>query len=177
MKSLTREELNRLLEVAGSDELMFRVMFNHGLRVSEIVGGWDRIDGKLVRREPLGESNIVDGHLVMQRSKRSRKTTQPLLPDEMVLTTMKGAFFQMSRVTVWRKMQRYGRAAGISQFLAHPHALRHSAGRLGYLGGMGVPEIQRYLGHVNGGNTLIYLEASEREAAAAFAAACGESGC
>jgi len=77
----------------------------------------------------------------------------------------------MSRVTFWRRMQEYGREAGIAQFLLHPHVLRHSTGRLGYLGGMGVAEIQRYLGHRNGANTMIYIEASESEACSAFAAA------
>jgi hypothetical protein len=46
-------------------------------------------------------------------------------------------------------------------------------GRLGYLGGMGVAELQKYLGHVSGSNTLVYLEARESEACSAFAAAMG----
>ena len=34
MKSLTRTELANLLDAAGSDKLLFAVMFNHGLRVA-----------------------------------------------------------------------------------------------------------------------------------------------
>ena len=160
MKSLTKIELDRLFEVAGADALMFRVLFNHGLRVSEVIN--------------LTDANIVDGHLVVQRLKKSRKTTQPLLADEMALTTMKGRFFPMCRMTAWRKMQAYGEQAGIPKFLRHPHALKHTTGRLGYKGGMGIPELQAYLGHVNGGNTLVYLAAEESEACNAFAAAVGK---
>jgi integrase/recombinase XerD len=160
MKSLTKDELNRLLAVAGSDALMLRVMFNHGLRVSEVI--------------TLNETNVVSGHLVVQRLKGSCKTTQPLLEDEQALLTMKGTFFPMSRITVWRRMQEYGAQADIPEFKRHPHVMKHTTGRLGYKGGMGIPELQSYLGHKNGGNTLKYTAAEESEAAAAFAAAVGK---
>jgi hypothetical protein len=39
---------------------------------------------------------------------------------------------------------------------------------------MTIPEVQVWLGHVNGGNTLKYMEATEEEAACAFAAAVGK---
>jgi integrase len=160
MKSLTKDELSRLLEVAGTDRLMFRVLFNHGLRVSEVIN--------------LTDANIVDGYLVVQRLKGSCKTTQPLLADEQELKTMTGTFFPMSRITVWRRMQEYGAQAGIPEFKRHPHIFKHTTGRLGYKGGMGIPELQSYLGHVNGGNTLKYMAATEEEAASAFAAAVGK---
>jgi integrase len=160
MKSLTRDELNRLLEVAGTDRLMFAVMFNHGLRVSEVIN--------------LTDANVVSGHLVVQRLKKSCKTTQPLLADEQALTTMKGRFFPMSRITAWRRMQAYGKLAGIAKHLAHPHSLKHTCGRLGYKGGMGIPDIVAYLGHVNPGNSLKYMESDEAEACNAFAAAVGK---
>jgi integrase len=166
MKSLAQDQLSALIAAAerhsALDALAIRVCFSHALRVSELLS--------------LTRDNIVDGHLVCQRLKGSRKTSQPLLANEKdaleaLAASTVGRLFPMSRMTFWRKMQRYGAGAGIAQHAAHPHILRHSAGRLGYLGGMGIPEIQTYLGHVNGGNTLIYLEASESEAASAFAAA------
>jgi integrase len=97
-----------------------------------------------------------------------------LLADEQALTTMTGRFFPMSRITVWRRMQEYGRLANIPEFLRHPHALKHTTGRLGYKGGMGVAELQSYLGHKNGGNTMVYMQAEESEACSAFAAAVGK---
>ena len=164
MKSLTRDELDRLYDAAEReshlDALMFRVMFNHGLRVSEVIA--------------LTPANIMSGHLQVQRLKRSRKTTQPLLDDEKELLTMSGRFFPMSRMTAWRRMQHYGEKAGIPEFKRHPHCLKHTTGRLAYLGGLGIPEIQKYLGHVNGGNTMVYMEADEETACSAFAAAVGK---
>jgi len=167
VKSLTRPELDALLTVAqrhsDRDGLLFAVIFNHGLRVSEALA--------------LTQDNIVAGHIVVQRLKGSRKTNQPLLASERekleALAAEPGRFFPMHRMTAWRKIQQYGREAGIPAFKLHPHALKHTTGRLGYEGGMGIPELQSYLGHVNGKNTMVYLEATEEQAANAFAAAVG----
>jgi integrase len=76
-------------------------------------------------------------------------------------------------MTADRRIKRYGKAAGIPAFKLHMHILRHSAGRLAYVGGLGIPEIQTYLGHKNGGNTLVYIQATEEEAAKGFATAAG----
>lgn len=164
MKSLTRLELNNLLAAAKTesprDYLMLLVTFNHGLRASETVN--------------LSRANIVDGFLVVQRLKGSHKTTQPLLENERALESLpEGLFFPMSRRTFQRRMEYYGEKAGIPAFKRHPHALKHSTGRLGYEGGMGIPELQKYLGHKNGNNTMVYLQATEEQAANAFAAAVG----
>lgn len=70
-------------------------------------------------------------------------------------------------------MQAYGAEAGLPEYKRHCHVLRHSAGRLGFIGGMTIPDIQKYLGHRSGANTLIYLESSEEESCNAFAAAIG----
>lgn len=160
MKSLTKVQLDALLAVAGTDALMFRVMFNHGLRVSEVIS--------------LNDSNIVDGHLVIQRLKGSEKTTQRILSDEQELLTKTGRFFPMSRWTVNRRLMEYGVKAGIPEHLLHAHPLKHTTGRLAYKGGLGVAEIQSILGHKCGGNSMIYMQADENEAFAAFAAAVGK---
>jgi len=162
VKSLNRTELDALLAVARQhseqDYLMLLVTFNHGLRASETLA--------------LTPNNLVDGHLVVQRLKGSKKTTQKLLKDEReFLEKLTGRFFPMSRITFWRRMQEYGAEANIPQFKRTPHCLKHTTGRLGYKGGMGIAELQAYLGHVNGGNTMIYLQADEEEACSAFAAA------
>jgi integrase len=158
MKSLTWDELNRLREAStGLERLMFAVMFNHGLRVSEVIN--------------LTDANVQDGHLVVQRLKGSKKTVQRILADEQELLTMKGRFFPMSRWTVNRRLEEIGEKAGIPEFKRHAHVLKHTTGRLAYKGGLGLPEIQAVLGHVNGGNSMIYMQAEESEAYAAFAAA------
>jgi type 1 fimbriae regulatory protein FimB len=168
MKSLTRAELDGLLaearKVSELDYLLFLTTFNHGLRASETTN--------------LDRSNIQGNYLVVQRLKGSEKTTQPLMDDEraaiLALASSDKKFFPISKRTFERKMRRYGKAAGIPEVKCHPHALKHSCGRLAYLGGMGIPEMQCWLGHKSGSNTLKYMAASEEEAALAFAAAVGK---
>lgn len=169
MKHLTRNELDGLLAVAEQHDptfaLLILVTFNHGLRISEALA--------------LTADNLVDGFLVVQRLKGSRKTIQPLLTSEKTRLEARAAespkaLFSYHRATAWRRLQAYGAEAGIPQFKLHPHILKHTTGRLGYEGGMGIPELQAYLGHVSGANTMVYLAASEEQAASAFAAAVGK---
>ena len=165
MKSLTKKEMDALLAATPEpDRLMFLTCFNHGLRVSEVIN--------------LEASNIVDEHLCIQRLKKSRRTTQPLLPNEkdglLALAKQQGKFFPISRWTADRRLKEYGKKAGIPEHLLHMHCLKHTCGRLGFKGGMSIPEIQAYLGHKNGSNTMIYLESSEEESCNAFAAAVGK---
>jgi integrase len=152
---------------------MLLVTFLHGLRVSEVVGGYDK-DG--VYHLGLSRANIIDGHLCVQRRKGSKKTVQPLLDPERdavlnLAATVDGEFFPMTRMTFWRKMQMYGECAGLPAFKRHGHSLKHTCGRLGYLNGMGVAEIVAYLGHVNPANSLIYAQADEVEACSVAAGA------
>ena len=168
MKNLTHVELDALLSEANKESekayLMLLVMFNHGLRVSEMLR--------------LSSANIVGNFLVVQRLKGSRKTSQPLLASEkdalLKLAESDGLFFAGEyRMSVDRMIKRLGKKAGIPAFKCHAHILKHTTGRLGYEGGMGIPELQAYLGHKNGSNTMVYLESTEEQAASAFAAAVG----
>jgi integrase len=164
---MTREQLDALLKVAKEhderDWLMLLVTFQHGLRVSETLS--------------LTKANLVGGYIVVERGKGSHRCEHPLLPNEVEqLTTLAhkdGRFFPVSRVTFWRRMQHYGKKAGLPSMLCHPHALKHTCGRLGFLGGMTVPDLVEYLGHVNPANSLIYAKSDIATASAAFAAAVG----
>jgi integrase len=169
MKNFTKVELDALLAEAHKGSplhgLMFEVIFNHGLRVSEMV--------------ELTAANIVGNFLVVQRLKGSKKTAQPLLPNEraglLALAENGGQLFAgMYRRKVDRLIKKYGTKAGIPAFKLHAHTLKHTTGRLAYEAGVGLPDIQCYLGHVNGKNTMVYLESTEEQAAAAFAAAVGK---
>jgi integrase len=166
MKSLTKVELNSLLEVAGkhspSDRLWMTIAFNHGLRVSEVLA--------------LTDANVVAGSLVIQRLKGSRKTVQKLLPTERAeveaLAAKGGRFFHMHRKTAWLHFKQYCAEAGIPSYLSC-HSLKHTTAKLGLAGGMKINELQTYLGHVNGANTMIYLQVDDEEASKAFAASTG----
>jgi len=171
MKALTQSELDALLAVSGEHSLMLRITFNHGLRVSETLG--------------LTRDNLPSGLLDVQRLKGSKRTIQPLLGGERdallaLAATSTGYFFlpeiknrESARRQFNRLMRRYGKLANVPEHKCHAHALKHACGRLGYEGGMGIPELQTYLGHVNGKNTMVYLEATEEQASSAFAAAAG----
>jgi len=171
MKSLSKPELDALLAVSGEHRLMFLVTFNHGLRVSETLS--------------LTRDNLSSMLLTVQRLKGSKRTIQPLLPQEQaellaLAASTTGYLFlpeydnrESARRIFNKLMRKYGKLAGIPEHKCHAHAIKHSTGRLAYEGGMGIPELQKYLGHVNGKNTMVYLEASEEQASAAFAAAVG----
>ena len=164
MRSLTRQELDALLAVARRhderDWLMFSVTFCHGLRVSETLS--------------LTRDNIQAGYLSVERLKGSKDVLHPMLDEREALENLAretDQLFPISRFQFYRKLQRYGREAGIPAAKCHPHALKHTCGRLAYESGVGIAEIQNWLGHVNGANTMIYMAATEEQAAAAFSKA------
>lgn len=169
MKAMTREQLDAVLAVAKKysedDYLALLVGFNHGLRISEMLA--------------LSPANVINGCIVVERLKGSKKTVQPLLPSEQAAILAKvaagGPFFSICRKTLWLHFKRYCAEAGVpaGKDFVSVHSLKHTCGRLGFKGGMTIPEIQTYLGHVNGANTMVYLTATEEEAASAFAAAVG----
>jgi integrase len=182
MKALTRQELESLLSktACSQERLMYSVIVNHGLRISEAL----RMD----------KTNIKAGTLIVQRLKGSLKTEQPLLPNEKadleyLAKTVEGPFFKTCDRTVEehcedlcgcrRKANRHFKqaceAAGISPLKASCHKLKHTTAMLGLKGGMAINELQTYLGHVNGQNTLEYLKVNDEEASKAFAAAIGGS--
>lgn len=168
MQALSKPELDSLLKVAKNsspaDYLMIALGFFHGLRVSEILA--------------LTPDHFCDGHLTIQRSKGSCKTTQKLSPATVaaLMTYMKDMkpnehLFPTYRTKVWRKMQKLGAKAGISAFKCHPHVLKHTCATLGLKGGMTLPQVQTRLGHKCGSNTMIYLRVDDEQASDAFAAA------
>lgn len=166
MKAFTADELDLLIatarKVSEADGQLFETMFNHGLRVSEGIN--------------LGPDNLVGGSLAVQRLKGSKKTTQTLSPGErdyLLANLPTGQPFKQHRSTVWRKIRRYCKQAGIDLAKAHPHTLKHTTGRLAHEAGLEIPEIQQILGHVDPGNTLIYMEADEDKSYAAFVAKLG----
>lgn len=166
MKSFTSEELDLLIATAqqtsNADAMLIKTMFNHGLRVSEGIN--------------LGPENLIAGKLHVLRLKGSRTTTQTLNPGErdyLLANLPTGQPFKQHRSTVWRKIQRYCKWAGIDTTKAHPHALKHTTGRLAYKAGVGIPEIQSIFGHVNGNNTMVYMQPDEDEAYSAFAGKVG----
>jgi type 1 fimbriae regulatory protein FimB len=167
MKSLTMDELRQVIKVAREhserDAQLIITTYYHGLRASEAID--------------LGPENLVAGKLYVKRLKGSNETVQSLRNAERTFLNLNlpaGKPFKMHRTTFWRKMKKYCTLAGIDPTKGHPHTLKHTCGRLSYEAGVGLPEIQARLGHVNGSNTMVYMAPTEEQADAEFAAKVGE---
>jgi len=182
MRHLTKDELVALLSVSEpQDRLIFLLAFNHGLRVTEIVGGWltDK-NGNHKWYSGITLKNFVGEYFVIERLKGSCKTIQKICPNEAALLTEylktftpgeDGRLFPISRKTVQRHIKTAGIEAGIAEFKCHPHVLKHTTTCLGLKGGMTLPEVQARLGHKSGASTMVYLAVDDDTASDAFAKA------
>ncbi len=162
--SLTREQLTALLAAARKaserDYVMVLVGFFHGMRASEVCA--------------LNVAHIRDGYIRVERLKGSETNIQEAHPDVIAYAKGKtGLLFGIKRRQFFNVMRKHCITAGIPEHLAHPHTLRHTCGMLMNEGGAKTNLIQKRLSHVNGGNTLKYLAATDRAADQAFSAACG----
>jgi integrase len=162
MKSLTKDELARLLSVIKGENrehyLAALLSFNHGLRVGELTD--------------LRTGQIKDGFVTVERLKGSLKTTQALIGDEKELLSLQ--FGKGDRVFSFgirwfqKLMHRYGEKAGIPYHKATPHKLKHTCAMLGLAGGMKINEVQIRLGHKSLASTGAYLKLSDEEGDRAF---------
>lgn len=147
------------------DWLMILVAFTHALRVSEVVG--------------LKPDNIVDGYLIVQRLKGSKRTSQPLFEHTNDLLNERQAvfdlcsktprnqkLFKLSRATFWRRMQTYSKTAGLPMHLAHPHSLKHSI-LSQMIESATIAEVQDWGGHKSMASTGRYLHPTSEKVAAA----------
>jgi integrase/recombinase XerD len=167
VKSLTKEELKKLLAAIPQErhKLMILTAFWHALRCSEVIN--------------LRARDIQGGYLSVQRLKGSKKTIQPFVYNaDPELSEMEGLtklaeelkpkekLFGITRFGVYKLMQRAGERAGLPPHKCHPHVLKHSIAMVMKNGKKDVKEVQEYLGHVEGKNTLVYWETTMEQAAA-----------
>jgi len=163
--SLSREQLAALLKVAKADShrnwLILHTGWRHGLRASEAIS--------------ITAEQVCDGYLTVQRLKGSLRTCQPCSQELSEFARGKtGRLFNIQRRQLDNIVKHYAKLAGIPRHLAHSHAcFKHTAAVLGLEGGMKIPELQAYLGHVSGSSTLQYLKVSEDAASKAFERAVG----
>jgi type 1 fimbriae regulatory protein FimB len=162
---LTPAEMTRLLQAAKHgtygvrDEAMLRVGYDHGLRVSELVGlRWDQV-------------HLKEGKLYVKRLKGSDDTLQPMAGQTIralrawelqrqtwawhdlpyVFISERGP---MSRKAVNYLIAEAAKRAGLPH--VHPHMLRHSRGYALVNQGYDTRLIQAYLGHKNISHTVRY---------------------
>lgn len=166
---LTRDEVHRLMRGAirhnrhgRRDALMLRLAFEHGLRVSELVGlRWSAVD-------------LVHHELRVTRAKGSLDGTHPLQGDTvralkryqrdsgraagLVFVSERGA--PISADGFRRLLHRLSeRVLGVKW---HPHALRHACGVHLINQGVDLRTVQQYLGHANIQNTVAYTALTGR---------------
>lgn len=165
---LSKEQISSIIESAQAESedeaLAIRIAFNHGLRISEVLG--------------LTAQNIVDGFLDVQRLKGSERTRQPLVPSEMdgiarlVATSNGGRLFNLSRFQMHRRFQKYCKRAGIpAVFMNNFHGLKHGHAMACLDAGADIESVRVRLGHKNIQSTLWYMNANDQSAAKACAGA------
>lgn len=166
---LTRDEVHRLMRGAirhnrhgRRDALMLRLAFEHGLRVSELVGlRWSAVD-------------LVNHELRVTRAKGSLDGTHPLQGDTvralkryqrdsgrasgLVFVSERGA--PISADGFRRMLHRLSER--VVRMKWHPHALRHACGVHLINQGVDLRTVQQYLGHANIQNTVAYTALTGR---------------
>lgn len=170
VKHLSESEMEKLLVVAEARSrrnwLALLVGYNHGLRVSEIIG--------------LRAKNVVDGFLTVKRLKGSERTSQPLVASER--TALEGfctglrpndRLFPVSRVMMHKVFKQYCALAGIPRIPGRGiHALKHSIA-MHSIKIAGIEAVRVYLGHKSLSSTGAYLKISDGEASSAVQGAIG----
>jgi integrase/recombinase XerD len=169
-KGLTEDEVERLLAtpdtttpVGVRDRAMLEMLYATGLRVSELVGlaisdvdvdaGVVRVLGKgsKERLVPLGEE-AVDWLRRHAREARPALLAGRVSRDLFVTGEHARA---MNRITWWRRLRAYARAADIAQPIS-PHTLRHAFATHLLAHGADLRVVQLLLGHADVSTTQIY---------------------
>ncbi len=161
-KGLSPAQLEAFFSVIESkrDIAMFRIIYTKGLRASEV--------GLLEMRDWDDRPAVLYVH----RKKGSRSAPFPMHDKELralrawlkVRGVAAGPIFlsrnhrPISRIRVYELTEKYAKLAGIPEWLAHPHVLKHSRGThlLEETGKIHV--VQDALGHKNIANTMLSLE-------------------
>jgi integrase len=165
---LTEGEFARLLKAAAGhrhhlrDAALFRLMFDHGLRVSEAIGlrhgdcdldahrlKVNRLKGGLSLTHPMRGETVR----ALRRYLARRNDASPWL-----FRSERGG--QMTRKAVYDLVKRAGAAARLGA--VHPHTLRHSCGYALAERETDLRLMQDFLGHRNPRHTVHYTRTSPR---------------
>ncbi|HVJ65289.1 MAG TPA: tyrosine-type recombinase/integrase [Bdellovibrionota bacterium] len=177
-KALELEEIESLLDFAPGleledyrDKALLEIMYASGLRVSELSAlrwadvhaedGWVRVIGK-----GDAERLVPTSERALRWLREYRERARPLWHEsagpshrEVVFLSRRRA--PLSRMGIWKIVQRHGQRAGIEGM--HPHILRHSFATHLIQGGADVRVVQILLGHRSLSATERYLKISDRE--------------
>jgi integrase/recombinase XerD len=166
---LSTDEIERILAapppddpVAIRDGAILELLYACGLRASELTGlDADRVDleglqvrvigkGNRERRVPMGEPARERLHRYLAGP---RATWTAQTPTPAVFVSQRGR--RLARETVWRLVQRWSRAAGVTGHVT-PHTFRHSFATHLLEGGADLRVVQTLLGHASISTTQLY---------------------
>lgn len=162
---LTTEEVNRLVSACQTEQERLIVLFllETGLRVAEFCDLTpDDFDRYNLRITVYGKGGPY--------GKRSKRRIVPLSPTAFSL--LEDRFSGQKRMgiiprTAQRVLKRLAERAGISRPVS-PHVLRHTFSVTAVRRGIGLPALQRLLGHSNLATTQIYLNLSPEDVVREF---------
>jgi integrase/recombinase XerD len=164
---LTIPEKERFFQAIESprDRALFRLLYHHGLRASEIKklefsdyrpGSTLELDRILIHRlkgSISGEYAVVPAAAFAMRAWIRRRGIRPgpLFPSRFGTA--------ISRIRIFELMQRYCAAAQIPPEKSHPHCLKHTCcTHLISDQRESIMDVREHVGHVNIRNTMIYAE-------------------
>jgi len=152
------------------DKALLELLYATGMRVSElcklrICDLQDEVvkvsgKGKKERLIPVGKKAIAAVDHYLREFRNEGKS-------EFLFVSLRGK--PLSRVTVWKSVKTYGKAAGIAKTIS-PHTLRHSFATHLLENGADLRLIQDMLGHEDIGTTDRYTHVTGNRLKAAFKA-------
>jgi integrase/recombinase XerD len=151
---LSERQVFALLEAVEDqprDHALIRLLYNGGLRVSELVTlRWrNLVDGIANVTGKGGKTRVV------RLSRGTWAELQALRTEDIG----EDFVFPMSAVNAWKRVKRAARLAGISDVPVSPHFLRHSHGTHALRRGADLATVRDTLGHASIATTSRYLHA------------------
>ena len=189
-KSLTEEEVGRLLDVvagdtpvARRDRAILETLYGTGIRISELVGlslrdldlhdGFMRVVGKGDKErvvpvlgaaaDALADWLTVHGRGSMMPDRWRRRDDE-----EAVLLNQRGG--RLGRQGIWLIVKAHGASAGLADRIT-PHVLRHSCATHLLDHGADIRAVQELLGHASIGTTQVYTRVSNERLVTAWRSA------